>query len=281
MTVGDMLRAITTQLEQAGCDSPAFDARCLLEDIGGVGRGRVDVRLTAPLSIGAEQALQQAADRRATGYPLQYLLGEWDFLSLSLRVGEGVLIPRSDTEVLCEEAAAWLKTQTMGTPRVLDLCAGSGCVGLGLCSLYPGAQVTAVELSEQALPYLRENVARYPQYAVEVVQADVLREADRFSHEYDMILSNPPYIPAVDIPGLMAEVQHEPRMALDGGDGLLFYRSLARDWSRKLRPGGVMMAEIGVGQAPAVSALWNEAGLSPVWAVPDAAGIDRVIAGKK
>ena len=109
ITVAALLREITAQLAQAGCDAPAFDARCLLEDIGGVGRGMVDARAAQPLPPDAVQAVRRAADRRAAGYPLQYLLGEWDFLTLTLQVGEGVLIPRADTEVLCEHAAAWLQ----------------------------------------------------------------------------------------------------------------------------------------------------------------------------
>lgn len=281
ITVAALLREITAQLAQAGCDAPAFDARCLLEDIGGVGRGMVDAHAAQPLPPDAVQAVRRAADRRAAGYPLQYLLGEWDFLTLTLQVGEGVLIPRADTEVLCEHAAAWLQARALPAPRVLDLCAGSGCVGLGLCSLYPAARVTAVELSEAALPYLRRNAARYPDFAVEIVQADVLHDAARFSAGYDLILSNPPYIPAADIPALMAEVQHEPRMALDGGDGLVFYRALAQDWAPKLAPGGALMAEVGIDQAADVAELWRTAGLTAVHTVRDLNGVERVVAGER
>lgn len=280
MTVGELLREVTAQLEKAGCDTPAFDARCLLEDIGEVGRGRVDARLSALLLPRQTEAVRQAARRRAQGYPLQYLLGEWDFLSLTLKVGEGVLIPRSDTEILCEAGAEFLRRRGLGAPTVLDLCAGSGCVGLGIASLVPAARVTAVELSDEALPYLRDNCRRYPAYAVEVVQADVLRDADRFPDRYDLIVSNPPYIPAADIPALMREVQHEPLMALDGGDGLVFYRGLAAVWSRKLAPSGALMAEIGLGQAADVMTLWRQAGFATVYALPDAAGIERVIVGE-
>lgn len=278
--MGELLCEVTAQLTRAGCDSPAFDARCLLEDIGEVGRGRVDSRLTALLLPRKEQAVRAAASRRAEGYPLQYLLGEWDFLTLTLQVGEGVLIPRPDTEILCEAGANFLRERGLNAPTVLDLCAGSGCVGLGIASLIPTARVTAVELSDDALPYLRENCRRYPAYAIEVVQADVLRDADRFSDRYDLIVSNPPYIPAADIPELMREVQHEPLMALDGGDGLVFYRQLAAVWSRKLRPSGALMAEIGLGQAADVMALWRQAGFATVYSLPDAAGIERVIVGK-
>jgi release factor glutamine methyltransferase len=279
VTVGALLERITAQLTAAGRPDAAFDARCLLEDIGGIGRGRVDICRDEPLSAERAAAVQAAADRRASGYPLQYLLGEWDFLSLTLTVGEGVLIPRPDTETLCEEAARFLQKKGNAAPAVLDLCAGSGCVGLGIASLCPGARVTAVELSDEALVYLRQNAARYPQYRLTAVKADVLTAFDRFEPVYDVIASNPPYIPAADLPGLMPEVRCEPPMALDGGDGYRFYRVLASRWSRKLLPGGALMAEIGLGQAETVMALWRQAGFSTVYPVSDAAGIERVIVG--
>ena len=189
-----------------------------------------------------------------------------------------MLIPRPDTEVLCETAAEQLRTQA--APQVLDLCAGSGCVGLGLASLCPGAAVTLVELSPEALPYLRRNTARYPQWNTRVVQADVLTDAAAFPERYDAILSNPPYIPTADLPGLQREVQREPVMALDGAaDGLRFYRAIAGQWVPKLTPGGLCAVEVGCGQAAAVAAILAAAGLERVTAVPDAAGILRVVWG--
>lgn len=280
VTVRQLLEETADALKSAGCDSPAFDARCLMEDIGGVGRGRIDQSGEQPVPVEREWAVRATAKKRAAGYPLQYLLGEWDFLSLTLRVGEGVLIPRPETELLCETAADWLKERRTEVPRVLDLCAGSGCVGLGIASLVPSIHVTAVEWSDEAFPYLRDNLARYPQYDIEAVKADVLHEARRFPQPVDLIVSNPPYIPTRDIAGLMREVGYEPRMALDGGDGLRFYRSIARDWRPKLLPGGALMAEIGVGQAEAVAALWRGAGLEHIKILPDAAGVGRVVVGE-
>ncbi len=135
VTIEDLFAQITAQLQEAGCEDPAFDARCLMEDLAGLPHGR-DIRLPDnPLSAEQEQRVRQAAGERAAGRPLQYILGEWDFLDMTLRVGEGVLIPRSDTELLCETAAQRLRRQAgsleVSLP-VLDLCAGSGCVGLGV-----------------------------------------------------------------------------------------------------------------------------------------------------
>ncbi len=264
----------TACLQTAGCEDAGFDARCLLEDLGNLPRGHApDDTL---LSATQEAALTEALKKRASGYPLQYILGEWDFLSLTLSVGEGVLIPRSDTEVLCEEVARRLGE----TPRVLDLCAGSGCVGLGIASLRPDAAVTAVELSDEALPYLQENIARYSALHVTAMQGNVLADGACFPDDYDAIVSNPPYIPTGDLCGLQREVRYEPSMALDGDDdGLRFYRVIADVWSHKLRPGGVCAVEVGMGQAPAVAALFTAAGLKGVEIIPDLAGVQRVVLG--
>lgn len=283
MTYQTLFLKIEEQLKKAGCDSPSFDAVCLMEDIGNLpaqGLPQVDNREVTDARAAAVLA---AADKRAAGYPLQYIVGEWAFLRLTLKVGEGVLIPRPDTELLCEVAAARLEAMGEERPRVLDLCAGSGCVGLGVVSLCRTAPtVTAVELSDKALPYLRENIARYPQYAVEAVQADVLRDAAQFGDTYAAILSNPPYIPTADLAGLMREVQHEPAMALDGAaDGLLFYRAIVRDWIPKLQAGGFCAVEVGIGQAADVAALFSKAGLCNVQIYDDLGGVPRVVVGTK
>lgn len=278
MTARAWLTQATRRLTAAGNEDAAFDAGCLLADLGGVSPEMLTAHPDTPLPEAAEQRLCAALSRREAGYPLQYLLGQWDFLSLTLCVGEGVLIPRPETELLCESVAKRLKGQT--APQVLDLCAGTGCVGLGIASLCPTAQVTAVELSEAALPYLRRNCAAYPAYAVTVRQGDVLAGPPDDA-AYDAIVSNPPYIPTGDLAGLQREVQYEPTLALDGAaDGLRFYRCLARQWRPCLRRGGILAAEIGVGQAPAVEALWREAGLSGVTVLPDYSGIPRVILGQ-
>lgn len=278
MTCDQWLERAAKRLKRAGCEDAAFDARCLLEDIGGVGRG--GALLNRALSERQEAALETALKEREAGRPLQYILGCWDFLSLTLAVGEGVLIPRPETELLCETAAGLLRD--CAAPAVLDLCAGSGCVGLGVASLLPGAAVTAVELSEEALPYLRRNCAAYPACNVTVCRGDVLAGAPADAPLYDAILSNPPYIPSSDLPSLQREVRREPAMALDGAaDGLLFYRAIAQSWLSCLKPGGFVAVEVGIGQAEAVAALFEAHGLEAVAIKQDLAGIDRVVVGRK
>ena len=272
------LATATARLIEAGCEDAAFDARCLLEDFGGLPRGHAAD--DTPLTEVQTAALDAALTQRAEGRPLQYILGEWEFLTLTLKVGEGVLIPRPDTELLCEVAAQQLCG--VSAPRVLDLCAGSGCVGLGVASLCPGALVTEVELSDAALPYLRQNLLRYPDYAVTLRQADVLADYAAFDGPYDAILSNPPYIPTADLATLQKEVQHEPQMALDGAeDGLLFYRTIAEHWCEKLSPNGFVAVEVGIGQADDVAALFAAQGLENTGIYPDLAGIPRVVLARK
>ncbi len=269
-------QAATARLTAAGCEDGGFDVRCLLEDFGGLPRGhQPDEGL---LTADQLAELNGLLFRREAGEPLQYLLGQWDFLSLTLKVGPGVLIPRPDTELLCEVAAERLGD----TARVLDLCAGTGCVGLGVCSLKPGVRVETVELSEEALPYLRANVARYPAYAVTVRQGDVLAGPGAIAPGVDAILSNPPYIPTGDLPGLMREVQWEPAMALDGaGDGLLFYRAIAEKWVPLLKSGGLCAVEVGIGQAEDVAALFASAGLIRPQIFTDLGGVQRVVLATK
>ena len=274
----DWLAAATARLTEAGCEDAAFDARCLLEDLGGLPRGHAAD--DTPLTSEQEVVLATALTQRTEGRPLQYILGEWDFLSLTLKVGEGVLIPRPDTELLCEVAAEQLRGKS--APRVLDLCAGSGCVGLGVASLHPDAVVTEVELSDAALGYLKENVLRYPDYAVTLRQANVLTDFDAFDGPYDAILSNPPYIPTADLATLQKEVQREPQMALDGdADGLKFYRTIAEHWCDKLSPDGFVAVEVGIGQAEDVAALFAAQGLENTGIYPDLAGIPRVVLARK
>lgn len=278
VTRKEWLLTATERLAKVGCEDAGFDARCLLEDFGGLPRGQMAD--DTPLTESQESVLAIALSERAEGRPLQYILGQWEFLSLTLKVGEGVLIPRPDTELLCEAAAERLGG--IAAPRVLDLCAGTGCVGLGVASLVPGAQVTAVEWSKDALGYLQQNVSRYPAYDVTVRQADVLTDFGAFPDGYDAILSNPPYIPTADLAGLQREVQREPQMALDGtADGLAFYRVIAEHWCGKLSPNGFCAVEVGVGQATEVAALFAAKGLKNVEILPDLAGIDRVVIARK
>ena len=276
VTYQTLYAEVTARFTAAGMEDAAFDARCILEDIGGMPHGVLPPTTAVPSD--RKTAVETAVSQRLQGRPLQYILGEWDFLSLRLFVGEGVLIPRQDTEILCETVAQALRD--VNAPQLIDLCAGSGCIGLGVASLLPCVTVTAVEKSPQAFAYLEKNIARYPALNVTAIQGDILTDHETFTDMYDAIISNPPYISAEDLRGLMREVQNEPRMALDGGaDGLDFYRAICKYWVPKLKADGLCAVEIGFDQGEQVCCLFERTGLTDCRIVKDYGGNDRVVLG--
>lgn len=238
---------LCARLMMAGVPDARFDAAQLYTFVTGR-----DHRLDDGPTAEEASRLQVLAERRAGREPLQYLLGEWDFLDFTLKVGRGVLCPRADSEVVCETAIELLKDSE--APVVYDLCAGTGCLGLGIARVVPSAKVTCVELSHDAWPYLTANVAGT---GVQAVQDDILTYYNRLpSGGADLIISNPPYLTAEEMAHLMPETAREPAMALDGGaDGLDFYRLLTAHYRDALRPGGWLVLEIGCAQAADVLAL--------------------------
>lgn len=263
-------------------DSPGEDSLDLVKAFFGLDRSALALRGQECPAPERERDFLKAVEERAARRPLQYILGEWEFMGLSLRVGEGVLVPREDTAVLAETLAERL--QGVPEPVGVDLCAGSGAVALGLCTLLPHAKLTCLELSEQAFSYLEQNLAAYPQYKICAKVGDVLRKetAESFPPQsLDFIASNPPYIPSKELSILQPEVQREPAMALDGGeDGLVFYRALCALWLPRLKPGGILAVEIGEDQGKTVSALFASHGLTKIELRQDWAGLDRCVAGE-
>lgn len=218
------------------------------------------------------------AKRRAKHEPLQYLLGAWEFYGLRIEVGEGVLIPRADTETLVETAVSFLRQNP--APRVIDLCTGSGCAALAVRSCIGNAEVTGIDISEAALSYARRNgAALFPD--VQFLCADVTapETAAQFS-EIDCILCNPPYLTAEDMANLQTEVTYEPALALSGGkDGLDFYRSITALWRDTLKKGGMLAYEAGISQHDAVADILRENGFADIRITPDYNGVMRVISG--
>ena len=280
MNLGEAYREGKKLLESAGCDAPAFDAGCLFRKAFGLDRQQRVMRSAENAPEEETAAYLSLARERAAGRPLQYLLGEWPFLGMALAVGEGVLIPREETELLVRTAAEMLKGRP--SPRAADLCAGSGAAALGLVSLLPDARVTAAEKYGGAFSFLERNVQRYGAGRVRAVRLDILRpEAASGFSGLDAVVSNPPYVRAGEIPSLQREVKREPREALDGGDdGLLFYRAIAALWLPKLRPGGAAAVEIGEDQAEAVAALFEPL-LDGIRVLRDFNGLDRVVCGRR
>lgn len=212
------------------------------------------------------------------GKPLPYLLGEWSFYGLTLTVTPEVLIPRDDTMVVTALAMEILKD--LPQPRVLDLCAGSGCIGLAIAHHLPRTRVTLAELSDDAIRVARENVTRCRLASrVTVVKADALADPPAYLKNYDVLVSNPPYIRRSEIGTLTPSVRdHEPRMALDGGeDGLVFYRAICRNYAPVLRDHGVICLEFGIGQQDAVKEILTENHFTDAVFCRDASEILRAV----
>ena len=275
------LREVEHRLAAAGCPDADFDAgelfRLVVEQ---------DVRLASePLTAAQAERLEALTVRREQREPLQYLCGSWPFLDFELAVGPGVLCPRADTEVVAEAAAQTLAG--VKAPRVLDLCAGTGCLGLGVKRFCPDARVTCVEKSPEAFRYLEQNVRSALPGAVPAAQAV---QGDLFTYwktlpegELDLIVSNPPYLTAEEMQHLQPEVAQEPAMALEAGeDGLVFYRGLAAlHYRQALRPGGVLVLEIGWQQRQAVMELLAGNGWADIECRKDYGGNDRCILARR
>jgi len=250
-----------------------FDALCLAEKAFAL--SKTDLRLHADKPIDPAEFFA-LVDRRAAGEPLQYILGEWEFYGLRFAVGPGVLIPRPETELLVDIALNEQCTMNNEQCTIVDLCAGSGCVGLSIAHHRPNAKVYLIELSGEALPYLRQNAKPYKN--AEVIAADIVHCALSIVN-CQLILTNPPYVKSGEIAGLSAEVRREPRMALDGGaDGLRFYRALKEKWLPMLAPGGLLACECGEGQAGEIAAMFAPYATR---IVKDFNGIERVVIARK
>ena len=274
----EALREVEARLTAAGCPDADFDAGELFRLVTGQ-----DARL-ADRPLTAEQAakLEALTARRATREPLQYLCGSWPFLDFELAVGPGVLCPRADTEVVAEAAAQMLAG--VQAPKVLDLCAGTGCLGLGVKRFCPEADVTCVEKSPEAFRYLKKNaVSALKQGTARAVEGDLFTYWQGLPEgELDLIVSNPPYLTAAEMRQLQPEVAREPAMALEAGeDGLVFYRALAEHYQNALRPGGALALEIGWQQREAVTALLAANGWVDIACRKDYGGNDRCILARR
>ncbi len=280
ITYNDLYLDVRRQLRESGVEASTLEARELV--CFGTGKSREELVRDSRLYASPEREAQvrRLVERRMAGEPVAYLIGEWEFYGLPLDISQDVLIPRADTEVLAEQAIAYI--QTLGDCRVLDLCTGSGCLGLAIASRCPQARVVLGDINDNALKICRQNIRRNNLSArVMPVQADAREKPARSLGEFQCIVSNPPYIPTGDIAGLEPSVRdYEPHMALDGGaDGLDFYRSITRDWREALVPGGRLYFEVGLGQADPVLRLMRSQGFGDLQVIKDHHKIPRVVLG--
>ncbi len=261
-------------LKSAGIEPYSFEARQIIKHITDMSNSEILSHYSDPLTPLQQTIYNNIIERRCKRYPLQYMLGEWSFYGLDFFVGEGVLIPRCDTEILVDTALELLD----GKPEadVLDLCSGSGCVAVAIAEKAE-ARVTAVEKYDTAFGYLIKNIERYGN-KVEAVKGDIFNpQSDK---KYDLIVSNPPYVSAEEMGIIDTETTYEPDTALYGGeDGLMFYRAITQLWKTALKPGGKLAFEVGFKQAGAVVAIMTACGYTDIEIRKDLEGNQRVVFG--
>ena len=254
MTIGEWLRHAREVLAESGCPDPAIDSRWIAEDTLGLTRTELHFQSESAVSAAKLEQLEERLRLRSLGEPVQYILRSAYFMGLKLYVDNRVLIPRQDTETLVESVIVAL--HEFREPSVLDLCAGSGAIGLSVKTLIPSANVTLSDLSKDALDVVRKNADEL-NVDVTIRQGDLFKAVGK--EKFDLIVSNPPYIPRGDLAMLQREVLREPMLALDGGsDGLDIYRRIAAEAGAHLNPGGFLYMEVGIGEAEPVLALVTE-----------------------
>lgn len=237
----------------------------------------VDVLLGGTIiSVSDYDKIITLAHKRASGYPLQYLLGEWEFYGLAFNVGEGVLVPRADTECLCDVVMDL-------SPRdltIVDLCSGSGCIAITIEHFHPSNHFYAIEKSTDAFGYLQSNISLHKSN-VNAINEDIfnLNQLDKLK-DIDIIVSNPPYLTDTDMSVLQKEVSFEPALALHAEEnGLYFYKYITSMWKSKLKNGGMLSFEIGAGQHDAVMQILSENNFYNIRTKQDLCGIIRVVYG--
>ena len=282
ITYNNLYLDLRTELKRAGDEEATQSARELVCSAAGKTRAELvrDGALYAPPEV--EQAARRLVRRHLSGEPVAYLIGEWEFYGLPLDISPAVLIPRPDTEVLVTKLidAARMRESC----RILDLCAGSGCIGLAAAANLPNARVLLGEIDDEALKVCRQNIRRSALTGrVTSMKVDAREKPARSLGEFQFIVSNPPYIPSRDVDALDPSVrEHEPRLALDGGaDGLDFYRVICEKWRDALSEDGMLFFEVGIGQADQVLRIMRSGGFGDIQIVKDLNDIPRVVYGTR
>ena len=279
-TYSELYISVRNRLRDAGIEAAELEGKLIVATAAGKTTEKLlrDMRFYATDEV--ERRTESMLGRRLAGEPVAYITGVWEFRGLPMEVNPSVLIPRVDTEVLAREAIDFIRTQ--GKCRVLDLCAGSGCIGLALAANAPECRVLLGEISEPAVRICRQNIRRNGLTGqVSVMAMDALQPPPKTIGEFQCIVSNPPYIPRPEIEKLENSVKDfEPHLALCGGeDGYDFYTAIIRRWKKTLATGGRLYFEVGIGQADTVLRMMRAEGFGDINIVPDSQNIPRVVYG--
>lgn len=280
LSVRAALKAGTDILTKFGFDNAELEARFLLSGLLRIPLTDFFINPERPLTEEQVQKFQSMVDRRCKREPVSYIVGWHQFMGHDFSVDKRALIPRSETEILVEEAVQWLNLNKMTKPKILDLGCGSGCIGISLAKTFPEAQVVAADVCDKALSLAKENAKSTPN--VSFILSDLFSKVDPAKYrDFDMIASNPPYISTSEMHELEIDVTFEPALALEGGkDGLKVMSRLVKEAPKLLKKQGLLIVEIGYKQGLAVERLFKNAGFDKIEIIKDFQGHDRIVKGE-
>lgn len=277
MTLYDAYNDIKKQLKKAEIEDYVFEAKQIIKFVTGFNNTEVLTNYMTQLSSEELNDISLIMTRRLENYPLQYILGFWDFYGRRFSVGEGVLIPRQDTETVIEECLLSLKNTE--NPEVLDLCTGTGCIGITLAKECKSSSVYMLEKYKEAYAYAEKNIKDNEAFNAKLYLGDV-KTGDLSDRKYDLIVSNPPYITKEEMKAVQKELTFEPLNALEAKDGgLEFYKVITKNYKNSLKSGGKLVFEIGAMQGEAVSDILKNEGFRDVKIKKDYSENDRVVFG--
>ena len=279
MTIFEAYNTTKKKLEAAGIEDYVFEAKHIIKHITGLSAPQILTNYNNKLSQYQENNLVAITHQREVRYPLQYIFGEWDFYGRSYRVGPGVLVPRADTETVIDECLEFLKEKS--EPQILDLCTGSGCIGITLALEKSDSHVTMVEKYEEAIRYAKINAEGNEAANTKIILGDIFETAAG-DKKYSLIVSNPPYIPQEEMNIVSPETKFEPQTALLAEDGgMEFYKAIINNYKNSLAEGGMLCFEVGINEYRKVSDLMSEAGFKDIKVKKDFGGIERAVSGIK
>lgn len=282
VTVGELYTNLKSMLRLINIEEYSFEAKLIFEKAFESELPRILMNRDSAVPENILKDIQDMTEKRRNGLPVQYIVGEWEFYGYPFKVGKGVLIPRQDTETLVDYVLEICRRNNIKSPKIIDLCSGTGCIAITLKKEIPDSEVYALELSENALEYLEYN-KKLNNADIKIIKADVLEDNSRKNLPvFDIIVSNPPYLTKQDMLELQKEVQAEPESALYAGeDGLYFYKKITPLWKKSLKKGGIIVYEIGINQHDSVSDILKSDNFEKVEFIKDTAGIIRVVSAVK
>lgn len=282
VTVGELYTNLKSMLRLINIEEYSFEAKLIFEKAFESELPRILMNRDSAVPENILKDIQDMTEKRRNGLPVQYIVGEWEFYGYPFKVGKGVLIPRQDTETLVDYVLEICRRNNIKSPKIIDLCSGTGCIAITLKKEIPDSEVYALELSENALEYLEYN-KKLNNTDIKIIKADVLEDNSRKNLPvFDIIVSNPPYLTKQDMLELQKEVQAEPESALYASeDGLYFYKKITPLWKKSLKNGGMIVYEIGINQHDSVSDILKSDNFEKVEFIKDTAGIIRVVSAVK